>query len=167
VPAAAEFVEQDPECEREDPLCDPDGEPGTCLGEVLLESHLALEVGQDALDHQRRRGGRALAGEVGGGARLVGVSSWIPSAARRPRRLRPRKALSAITIGRAPTPLGLGLGDRFGASRGRSGSFKGRGAASGETSRFAGKAHYQAPGRSLHGKEGVDGSSPSEGFTLR
>src|SRR6266542_1088855 len=48
--------------------------------------------------------------------------------------------------------------------------FRGRGAATGENGRIAGKALYQArfpdhvaAGRNLHGKEGVDGSSPSEG----
>ena len=47
---------------------------------------------------------------------------------------------------------------------------RGKGAASRETSQIAGKARYQArfpdriaSGRSLYGKEGVDGSSPSEG----
>src|SRR5262249_21215301 len=67
--------------------------------------------------------------------------------------------------------VGLGSGDRFRAVRGGSALFRRRGATSGETSRIAGKAHdqcvprYVAPARrSLHGKEGVDGSSPSEGF---
>ena len=58
--------------EREDALRDADGEPGGCFGEVLFESHLAFEVGEDALDHEPGRGERALAAEVGGGACLVG-----------------------------------------------------------------------------------------------
>jgi hypothetical protein len=67
------------------------------------------------------------------------------------------------------------LGARFwGQVRAYSGRLKalqGEGGTSGETSQIAGKARYQAPfpgriaaGRILHGKEGVDGSSPSEGF---
>ncbi len=55
-------------------------------------------------------------------------------------------------------------------SSGRLGALRGKGAASGETTRIAGKPLYQtrfahriAGGRSLHGKEGVDASSPSEG----
>ncbi len=66
--------------------------------------------------------------------------------------------------------LGLGFGDRFGGFQGRSGSFKEMVLQSEETKRIAGKARYQAASRhyiaadrSLHGKEGVDGSSPSEG----
>ena len=51
---------------------DSDGEAGGCLGEVVLESHLAFEVGEDALDHEPGGGERALAAEVGGGAGLVG-----------------------------------------------------------------------------------------------
>ena len=51
---------------------DSGGESGGCLREVLLESHLAFEVREDALDHQPRRGECALAAEIGGGARLVG-----------------------------------------------------------------------------------------------
>src|SRR5512133_207339 len=65
-------------------------------------------------------------------------------------------------------------GARFwGQVRGFSGwlrAAQGKGAASRETSKIAGEAHNQARfrdhvavGRSLHGKEGVDGSSPSEG----
>jgi hypothetical protein len=65
-------------------------------------------------------------------------------------------------------------GARFwGQVRGSSGRLRivqGKGGASGETRQIAGKARYQAPfpghiaaGRILHGKEGVDGSSPSEG----
>ena len=66
--------------------------------------------------------------------------------------------------------LGLGLGDRFGGFPGPLRAPRGDGPAREETSQIAGKAPYQAPsrhriaaGRSLHGKEGVDGSSPSEG----
>jgi len=56
-------------------------------------------------------------------------------------------------------------------SSGRLRLLQGKGGSSGETSQIAGKARYQAPfpghiaaGRILHGKEGVDGSSPSEGL---
>jgi hypothetical protein len=71
--SAGEGVEQDSECEREDPLCDPDGEPGGCFREVPLEPHLAFEVGEDALDDQSQRGECVLAAEGGGGAGAVGV----------------------------------------------------------------------------------------------
>jgi hypothetical protein len=53
-------------------VCDPDGERCCCLGEVLLEPHLAFEVRVEALDHRPRRGKRAFAVEVGGGAGLLG-----------------------------------------------------------------------------------------------
>jgi hypothetical protein len=46
--------------------------PGGCFGEVALEPHLALEVGEDALDHQPERGKRTFPAEVGGGACPVG-----------------------------------------------------------------------------------------------
>jgi hypothetical protein len=75
---------------------------------------------------------------------------------------------------RAGAPLGLGFGDRFEAFRGGSGVRKEGGLHPRETSRAAGKSRRQtafrdhiAGGRSLNGKEGVDGSSPSEGFGFR
>src|SRR5206468_12414017 len=58
--------------EGEDALCDSNGESGGCFGEVVLEPHLAFEVGEDALDYQSRRGQCALAAEVGGRACPVG-----------------------------------------------------------------------------------------------
>src|SRR5215211_2369587 len=68
--------------------------------------------------------------------------------------------------------LGLGPGDRFGDFRGASGPLKGKGATSAKAAQIAGKARFQArfaghiaARRSLHGKEGVDGSSPSEGLS--
>src|SRR5436190_21769672 len=67
--------------------------------------------------------------------------------------------------------VGTGFGDRFGVSQGGSRVFGG-GAAGEELGRVAGKKRSQAlfnglvaDARILHGKEGVDGSSPSEGFT--
>jgi hypothetical protein len=99
--------------------------------------------------------------------------AWLPDGApkratrRTPGRRSPRLA-------RSTTDTGF-LGARFwGQVRGSSGRLKvlqGKGGTSGETSQIAGKARYQAPfpghiaaGRILHGKEGVDGSSPSEGL---
>jgi hypothetical protein len=67
--------------------------------------------------------------------------------------------------------LGIGFGDRFAGSEGRSGSFKEMVQQAEKPAELQGKARYQAPSRhriaadrSLHGKEGVDGSSPSEGL---
>jgi hypothetical protein len=79
-------------------------------------------------------------------------------------------------MARSTTDTGC-LGARFwGQVRGSSGLLKvlqGKGGTSGETSQIAGKARNQAsfPGhiaarRILHGKEGVDGSSPSEGSKI-
>ncbi|MGH8514992.1 MAG: hypothetical protein ACREV8_13835 [Gammaproteobacteria bacterium] len=73
------------------------------------------------------------------------------------------------------TVQGVSYGARFwGQVRGFSGRLRvrqGRGAASRETCRTAGKALYQAPSRDhiaarriLHGKEAVPGSSPGEGL---
>src|SRR4029450_533018 len=73
-----------------------------------------------------------------------------------------------------PTTSASSPGARFrGQVRGSLGRLRvlqGKSAAEGETSQIAGKALYQArfphhltAGRGLHGKEGVDGSSPSEG----
>ena len=80
-------------------------------------------------------------------------------------------------LARSTTGTGF-LGARFwGQVRGSSGRLRilqGKGGTRGETTQIAGKARYQAPfpghiaaGRILHGKEGVDGSSPSEGFRER
>jgi hypothetical protein len=78
-----------------------------------------------------------------------------------------------------PSTTSMGsLGARFwGQVRGFAGrlrTLRGKGAANEKTKRIAGKPHYQAlfpdhiaAGRSLHGKEGVDGSSPSEGFDTK
>jgi hypothetical protein len=102
--------------------------------------------------------------------------AWLPDGApkratrRTPGRRSPRLA-------RSTTDTGF-LGARFwGQVRGSSGRLKvlqDKGGTSGETSQIAGKARYQAPfpghiaaGRILHGKEGVDGSSPSEGSSKR
>jgi hypothetical protein len=70
------------------------------------------------------------------------------------------------------TFLGTGFGDSFEDFRGGLRVLQGKGAASTEAGQIAGKALYQAlfphhvaGGRSLHGKEGVYGSSPSEGST--
>jgi hypothetical protein len=93
--------------------------------------------------------------------------------ARRPHR--PPLPRDAPPLPASTTSGGL-LGARFwGQVRGFPGRlevFQGRGRASRETTRIAGKARNQAlfrdqiaAGRILHGKEGVDGSSPSEGFT--
>jgi hypothetical protein len=69
------------------------------------------------------------------------------------------------------TRLGLGSGDRFEAFRDGSGPFKGRVLDAKKPARLRGKRAAKRPssdhiaaGRSLHGKEGVDGSSPSEGL---
>jgi hypothetical protein len=72
VRGAGEGVEQDAECEREDPLGDAEGESGGCAGEVRLEPHLLFQVCEDAFDHQPGGGECAFAVEIGGGARLVG-----------------------------------------------------------------------------------------------
>jgi hypothetical protein len=77
-----------------------------------------------------------------------------------------------------PTTSASSPGARFwGQVRGSLGRLRvlqGKSAAEGETSQIAGKALYQArfphhltAGRGLHGREGVDGSSPSEGFKKR
>jgi len=50
--AAGEEVEVHAERESEESLGDALHEPGECLGEVLFQAHLALEVGEDALDHE-------------------------------------------------------------------------------------------------------------------
>jgi hypothetical protein len=66
--------------------------------------------------------------------------------------------------------LGTGLGDRFGSPRGSSGTVKptiehgAKPVSSGETQTASGLCWRSADTRILHGKEGVDGSSPSEGF---
>jgi hypothetical protein len=68
-----------------------------------------------------------------------------------------------------PASLGLGSGDRFGASRGGSGSFKTpvvraeKPADCRESALPSAFPRSHSSGRILHGKEGVDGSSPSEG----
>jgi hypothetical protein len=79
-------------------------------------------------------------------------------------RLRSRKGTFAVES------LGAGLGDRFEVSRGGSGLFK-KGCVGLKNQRIAAKARQQAlflvglaVAQILHGKEGVDGSSPSEGL---
>jgi hypothetical protein len=81
--ASGEGVEQDRECEGEQALGDPDREAGQGLGEVPLESHLALEIGEDALDCEPDGGESPLAGFVAGGPLFAGVISSTPAAARR------------------------------------------------------------------------------------
>ena len=53
-------------------------ESGGCLREVLLESHLALEVGDRRLDDETQAGQAFLAGEVVGGAHAVGCEDRDP-----------------------------------------------------------------------------------------
>jgi hypothetical protein len=50
--AAGEQVDEHAEREREQPLHDPLGEAGKGLGEVILEAHLALVIGEDRLDDE-------------------------------------------------------------------------------------------------------------------
>ena len=67
--------------------------------------------------------------------------------------------------------LGTGFGDTFGASQGRSGSLKERMEKERDRLRYGEIKVAGAPPpstveiRILHGKEGVDGSSPSEGLS--
>jgi hypothetical protein len=62
---------------------------------------------------------------------------------------------------RAAAPLGLVFGDRFEAFRGGSGSFKERVLRAEKPAELQGKRSTER-----YGKEGVDGSSPSEGFSF-
>ena len=50
--AAGELVEVHSEGEHQEALRDALYEPGECLGEVIFQAHLALEVGEHALDNQ-------------------------------------------------------------------------------------------------------------------
>ena len=75
--ASGEGVEEHADGEREQSLGDPLHEPGGCLCEVLLEPHLALEVGDRRLDHEAQAGKALLAGEVVGGAHAVGSEDRI------------------------------------------------------------------------------------------
>ena len=70
--AAAEGVEEHAKGEREQSLGDPLHETGGCLGEVLLEAHLALEVGDRRLHDEPQAGEPFLALEVVGAADAVG-----------------------------------------------------------------------------------------------
>jgi len=58
--ASEQGVEQYAEGEREQPLCDPLDQAAGGLGEVLLEPHLAFEVGDRRLDDQAHAGEAAL-----------------------------------------------------------------------------------------------------------
>ena len=103
------------------------------------------------------------------GASLVPDGAPKRAVRRTPGRRSPRLA-------RSTTDTGFPGARFWGQVRGSSGRLRivqGKGGTSGETSQIAGKARYQAPfpghiaaGRILHGKEGVDGSSPSEGFSI-
>jgi hypothetical protein len=64
-----------------------------------------------------------------------------------------------VSVSAAGT-LGMGFGDRFGDFRGGSGSFKGRVQRADKSGEMQGKR----ASKRRYGKEGVDGSSPSEGF---
>jgi len=103
------------------------------------------------------------------GASLVPDGAPKRAMRRTPGRRSPRLA-------RSTTDTGFPGARFWGQVRGSSGRLRivqGKGGTSGETSQIAGKARYQAPfpghiaaGRILHGKEGVDGSSPSEGSEI-
>ena len=62
--ASAEQVDEDGEREREQALGDRLGEAGEGLGEVVVEAHLALEVGEHGLDDEPDAGLGDLAGRA-------------------------------------------------------------------------------------------------------
>jgi hypothetical protein len=82
------------------------------------------------------------------------------------------RSFPSVDSGRQQTraSLGLAFGDRFGALRGGSRSFKARVERAQKLVRLQGKratkrlSQVIAAGRILHGKEAVGGSSPPEGF---
>ena len=62
--ASGEGVDEHAEGEREQPLRDPLDQPGGCFREVLLEPHLAFEVGDCRLDDESHPGEATLALDV-------------------------------------------------------------------------------------------------------
>jgi hypothetical protein len=109
--------------------------------------------------------------------RGTGLQVLEPARALSPTKVDPGYDHTRSALGAVDNRYGLPGARFWGQVRGSSGRLEvlqGNCETSGETSQIAGKARYQAPfpghiaaGGILHGKEGVDGSSPSEGSSER
>jgi hypothetical protein len=99
--ASDQGVEEHAEGEREQPLRDPLDQPARGLGEVLLEPHLAFEVGDRRFDDEPHAGEATLTLDVVVCADAVGGADQDPFQAQRLRVLAAPEAFVADENGAA------------------------------------------------------------------